>query len=415
MKRIIQLTLLVLSISFSCTSNAYVGIRAGYGNAGWSSYEQTVFSDHFLENYPLQAINNGSFVGGVFLGYPLNPYFELQLNYVNFFNKAYLNGQFSAPNGEVGLWHIKTFAYAFTLQWNMPRLGPIIPYAQFGIDYLYSDMSPILYTNHKTHNANYGLAYGFGLKYPLSPRFSTGVSWLHYSGNPNYGAASIDLSNYHPFGTIQPSIDLYTANLTYYFDKNTQRMPVEDELLQNRYAYFGGTAGYAWNGWAIFNIPSVDATVSGQRAFAYGGFAGYQIMKYLGIQAEYNRLSGQAKLTANGELHYAIETQIFAGMVRLQLPRFKGIGLFTKIGPNYLHSKLIGKDGVSQSKTISTVNVAYGFGLDYSINPKFLVGVSWTRYMGSQRIGYDTISPYYPLGSLQPYTDILAFNITVNI
>lgn len=136
----------------------------------------------------------------------------------------------------------------------------------------------------------------------------------------------------------------------------------------------GGYADTHWDNQDPENTLNVKDT-----GFTARGYVGYDINRYLGLEAGYTYLP---KTTFNGGdiKNYTIDL-----LAKLSVPVTNVFSLYAKAGGSYFNSKGKATDpetGVNLSGTNTHVGPAFGVGAAYEVVPNFAIDLSWMRFSG---------------------------------
>lgn len=160
----------------SSEAGVYLGIQGGYGLSNWKIFSNNVEKD------------NG-FVGRAFLGYDINKYFATEFGYTHFFNKVKINAV-----------EIKNQTFDLVGKIKAPIADEVNLYAKLGADYMISK-------GDSNSEKNFGVAYGAGVDYSITPNVIVNLEWLRHNGR-------IKLSD----NKLQPWTDAFLVGVRYKWD-----------------------------------------------------------------------------------------------------------------------------------------------------------------------------------------------------
>lgn len=141
--------------------------------------------------------------------------------------------------------------------------------------------------------------------------------------------------------------------------------------------------------------------VSNASGFAWGVSGGFQFNQYLAFQTDYvrfrNILVTDSRFNyVNGVLtsaivnyNYQVSEYGIGIFARGSVPLFNtSLEVYTKLGAGYLRAK-----GTGAIATVGNWGPAFGAGMNYLFSNGLTLGVSWTRYSGSSKLGSTTFIP----------------------
>lgn len=156
-----------------------------------------------------------------------------------------------------------------------------------------------------------------------------------------------------------------------------------------------------------FTNPS---TVSSTKDTGYRAFGGYQLHKYIAIEAAYvdlGRFSFRTDVTPRGSLTGSTRIDGFELSALGTLPLGERFGLFARVGALSAETRTSYTGGGSietliggESQKRRSTELAYGAGAMFNINKNFSVRGEWSRYekLGNVLTGGRTDANLYSLG-----------------
>ena len=193
----------------SSDTGIYLGLEGGYGITNWKNLGDM----NGFELYPAgiallqtsNVTNNNGFVGRVFAGYQINKYFAVEGGYSYFFNKAKSSYNWVYANTSTIVAgtvtdEVKTQAFDLLLKVIAPVVDSFDLYAKVGPSYMMSKHTVTSNTN------NFGVTFGAGADYAITPNVIANVEWLRNSGSSKWD------------NKYQPNTDAFMLGLRYKFD-----------------------------------------------------------------------------------------------------------------------------------------------------------------------------------------------------
>ena len=185
----------------------YFGAFLGYGNNHWSNINNMRFNSGYHGDSNLTNItsinNNGGFAWNLYLGYNINQYIGLQLDYSRFRNTT-INGFYRTATSPMSNTYSE-YAVTGSIVTEVPVFDTGFNlYAQLGLNYLRATVSGTVSSNITSSIVK--PAYGAGIKYDFGNDISVKTGWIHFTGNNAINSKS-----------YIPSIDMYGMGLTYTF------------------------------------------------------------------------------------------------------------------------------------------------------------------------------------------------------
>jgi OmpA-OmpF porin, OOP family len=156
-----------------------VGLQGGYANTGWDALSL--------------ASGSTGIAGRAFVGFDFHKNFAVEGGYTYFGKKASIDG----------LDTFRTQAFDLVGKMKVPMDNGFGLYAKVGADYLMTKESGSGESENQDH---FGVVYGVGASYDITPNFVADLSWTRFGGN-------LELSE-----KFQPNADLYALGLAYKFD-----------------------------------------------------------------------------------------------------------------------------------------------------------------------------------------------------
>lgn len=185
----------------------YLGAFFAYGDTHWGNINNVSFSSGYHGNINLTNItsvkNDTGFAWNLYLGYNINQYIGLQIDYSRFRN-ATINGVYQTTTNTFSNVY-KEYAVTGSVVINVPVFDTGFSlYSQLGLNYLRANVSGPATSNVGSSTVKPG--YGAGVKYDFGNDISVKTGWLHFTGNNDVGSKS-----------FIPSIDIYGMGITYTF------------------------------------------------------------------------------------------------------------------------------------------------------------------------------------------------------
>lgn len=173
-------------------SGIYLGLEGGWGLTNWKNSD-------FNTGTGFSVSKDNGFVGRVLAGYQINKYFAVEAGYSYYFNKASLQ-----LNGAEWT-NVKTQSIDLLLKLIAPVVENFDLYGKVGPNYM---MTKVNSNNYGLKNGdNFGVTFGFGADYSITPNVIANVEWLRNSGYQKVGNES-----------YQPNTDAFMIGLRYKFD-----------------------------------------------------------------------------------------------------------------------------------------------------------------------------------------------------
>jgi len=163
----------------------------------------------------------------------------------------------------------------------------------------------------------------------------------------------------------------------------------------------GVQGGYADEHWDNFFSPHlVPANDVKDTGFAARGYLGYDLNKYLGVEAGYTYLP---KTTVNG-LPGDIKNYTVDLLAKLSVPVTNVFSLYAKAGGAYYNAKFDDNIG---SFSNNHIGPAFGVGASYEVVPNLAIDLSWMRFSGQSR----TLNGNYSF-EYQPSPDVVLLGVS---
>lgn len=178
--------------------------------------------------------------------------------------------------------------------------------------------------------------------------------------------------------------------------------------------YLGAGTGLVYNGLDSSNnyTPTYQVLKNKNNQVAGRLFLGYDINKYLGVEAGYLLTTN---LTINdvdqGELaaKFKVKEQIADLMAKGRFYAGDSLFIFGEAGLAYINVKDTVKTTYTGFKNgeNSNINVVYGAGIGYDISQSWSAEAVYTRYNGSRDASYDILN-----GKFRPTLGFYSINIS---
>jgi len=204
------------------------------------------------------------------------------------------------------------------------------------------------------------------------------------------------------------------------------------EVLPEKGWYVGGQLGFGLTHWDNVNIPAMTpdlgffnvlfGNITGIQVAKENGFAGrlhvgYYFNEHYSAEFGWTYLPSRVTVGGVGSIrNWAIDLsgKMYVPLPRVeQMPYLEQMGLFARLGINYLRSQARGHltttmglptwGGIDCHGRTSNWNVTYGVGAYYDYNYRTRFTLEWQRFHGKSRV----FDPKY-----QPYMD--AFTVGVS-
>jgi opacity protein-like surface antigen len=168
----------------------------------------------------------------------------------------------------------------------------------------------------------------------------------------------------------------------------------------DRGLYLGLQGGYGFSGWSDLDTKHNKIEVKNAGGFTGRLSVGYDVNKNFAVEAGYTYIFGNSTVkdySLKVPTSASIGTQVFDVMGKLQVITEKNLGLYGKLGADYIYSSEHWND---QGGGHGAISVAYGVGVFYNFLPNWTGDVSWTRYSGnpSMDTGYIPNVDFYAVG-----------------
>ena len=155
---------------------------------------------------------------------------------------------------------------------------------------------------------------------------------------------------------------------------------------RNSGLYVGGGAGqgqYLDFGQICQQVAPGAVTTCENKGVAWKGFAGYQFIRYFGVELGYYDFGKATVKTASGQADYRARGPYFGAVVTV--PVFEHISLLARGGLIRWKTELGPSSGATFTGfSDAGVNGSYGLGIEYMFNEAFGVRAEWERF---ERIG----------------------------
>ena len=201
--------------------------------------------------------------------------------------------------------------------------------------------------------------------------------------------------------------------------------------------YVGVSGGYALTHWrglynnfqisgfdpVTGNLTSNSINATKENGFAGRVYLGFDFNRYVAIETGYTFLP-KAKLInsytetnsftnqpiSTKQVNSQIKNYAVDFFLKLSLPTYKGLSVFTKIGGVYLDSKVSGQmfniqtgkvipatfslDYLNSDKRRSHFGSAFGFGLEYAVNRYISLDASYMHYVGDPKVPNTAVNQF---------------------
>lgn len=185
------------------------------------------------------------------------------------------------------------------------------------------------------------------------------------------------------------------------FASGDKFIPAPESFVPGVYVGFQG--GYSLADWNSIVSDNSVWGVKNHSDFGLRGSLGFDIIKYLAIEAGYTQLFNKPELTnltTNPIVTYQPSTWGTYAVdlaAKVKGPITDDFGLYGKAGGDY-----ISIDKSLDGKSHDGFNALFGAGLYYNFTPNFSVDFSWTRY--------DAVPKFYNVDYIPTY-DLFAAGI----
>lgn len=162
----------------------------------------------------------------------------------------------------------------------------------------------------------------------------------------------------------------------------TYSAPVASSAAPASNLYVQVQAGYAQTDWK--KQSSVTANWSkGNGGLAYGVDVGYAWNRNLALEIGGFNL---AKVKNNGDTS-TIKNYVAYGAVKLSVPVYDSVDLYTKVGVGYNRAKIAGTTitGLAAAGTYKQWGFTGGVGVDYSFGNNVFANIQYMKFAGKER------------------------------
>jgi opacity protein-like surface antigen len=174
-----------------------------------------------------------------------------------------------------------------------------------------------------------------------------------------------------------------------------EEMPyVTPTVIPSTDLYFGIEGGYGMTNWKTFANNTQFTKDSGIVSRV---FLGYDFSKYWAVEFGYTHFFNTAKKTIDNSNYNEMKTQVVDLVGKLKVPANDDTNFYAKFGVDYLITT-VNKTGnnllLMGEKTWHEFDIAYGIGVDYSINPNVVINLEWMRHGSKILVSDEHIQPY---------------------
>ncbi len=162
-------------------------------------------------------------------------------------------------------------------------------------------------------------------------------------------------------------------------------LPISQEVVSPATSdagiYLGLGLGY---GHLSFMQSNEDTHTSYHKNNGFMGrvFLGYDINRFFAVEAGYsyffNKPRWQYQTALVNETYDIKKVKVVDLMGKLKAPICEGFDIYAKLGANYLMYEK------------NRFNLAYGAGIDWSINNNVIAGIEWLRYNCNNKTSFET-------------------------
>lgn len=154
--------------------------------------------------------------------------------------------------------------------------------------------------------------------------------------------------------------------------------------------FLGGEAGYGLSHWDNLENTVNGYVVSRENGFAGRVYGGYMFNKNFDVELGWTYLPSSVRMTApGGAPSQKIDNWAVDGSARLSQEIQDGFGIYGLLGLHWMRSKdvfFFNTAPTITQKSNDTVNVTFGAGVYYAVNPNINITAGWRYYRGHAKV-----------------------------